>query len=328
MSDKNGLLLTGLDGSNPLAFLAALGTLRTLTLALPDETVKMSWEEYDGTWRPRVWCSLAEDAGAVIKHLERVLDDASGRASFSIGDNLNLPASEFRSYLLKAVENVEMMTTPNALVDVEFLAAFGSEVVTNDDRTMQDTALRTMSGAGHQHFLKFFRELVSTTDADHLRRTLILRWDYADEGRGMNLRWDPLDDRRYGLRWEDPSSNPVRTMRGANRLAIEALPLLPTMPTKSGLATTAFGGKGARGTSFFWPIWRKPLSMDVLRSLLASIARIRNDNVILAQLEIPVFYTSARITTGKFRNFTPSAPGGTADSGSWRQVTERRPLHD
>ena len=33
---NDGLVLTGLDGSNPLAFLAALGTLRGLTLAWPE----------------------------------------------------------------------------------------------------------------------------------------------------------------------------------------------------------------------------------------------------------------------------------------------------
>lgn len=314
MSDNNGILLKGLDGSNPLAFLAALGTLRTLTLALPDETIKMSWEQHDGAWRPRVWCSLGGDEDAVIEKVDDALSKATDRDSFAIGDNLNLRASEFRSHLLKSLENVETLTDPIARIDADFLAAFGSDVVANDDGTMQDTALRTMSGAGHQHFLKFFRELVSKTHVDHLRRTLFHKWDYADEGRGMNLRWDPLDDRRYALRWEDPSSDPVKTMRGANRLAIEAMPLLPTMPTTSGLATTAFEGKGARSTYFIWPIWKTAISTNVLRSLLASVTRLRDDGIASAHLDIAVLYTSARITTGKFRNFTPSAPVATAAS--------------
>jgi hypothetical protein len=171
-----------------------------------------------------------------------------------------------------------------------------------------------MSGAGHQHFLKFIRELVSQTDAEHLRRTLFLKWDYADEGRGMNLRWDPLDDRRYALRWEDPSSDPMKTMRGANRLAIEAMPMLPTMPTTKRLATTAFEGKGARGTFFVWPIWNRPLSMECLRSVLGLVTHLKDDGAVCARLNIAVIFTSARITTGKFRNFTPSAPVVIAES--------------
>ena len=314
MSDNNSLLLEGLDGSNPLAFLAALGTIRTLTLSLPEETARMSWEEHQGAWRPRVWCSLVNDRESLLERLENALAEANSRASFYIGDNLNLAATEFRSHLLKSIENAQSLTNATARINTDFLAAFGSEVITNDDGTMQDTALRTMSGAGHQHFLKFFRELVSKTNADHLRRTLFLKWDYADEGRGMNLRWDPLDDRRYALRWEDPSGDPVKTMRGANRLAIEAMPLFPTMPVSGELATTAFAGKGARSTFFTWPIWKPPLSMDVLSSVLASVTRPKGTPRIPFQLDIPVLYTSARITTGKFRNFTPAAPVTTAAS--------------
>src|SRR4051812_20495187 len=186
MSETNGILLNGLDGSNPLAFLAALGTLRTLTVALSVESVKLSWEQHEGAWRPRVWCSLASDGDALIAQLDKTLRSAVDRASFAIGDNLNLPAREFRSHLLQSVEDIGALTNPLARIDIDFLAAFGSDAVTNDDGTMQDTALRTMSGAGHQHFLKFFRELIANTDVDHLRRTLFRKWDYADEGRGMN----------------------------------------------------------------------------------------------------------------------------------------------
>lgn len=71
MNEKNGVLLRGLDGSNPLAFLAALGTLRMLHLSMANETVRMSWEEHEGAWRPRLWCSLGQDEDAFIAHLHR-----------------------------------------------------------------------------------------------------------------------------------------------------------------------------------------------------------------------------------------------------------------
>jgi len=110
MTDASGVLLRGLDGANPLAFLAALGTLRTLTLALPGETVKMSWDEHEGAWRPRLWCTLAHDVDAIIEKAAEVLSKANDRASFAIGDNLNLAAEKFQSYLIKSVENVEVLT--------------------------------------------------------------------------------------------------------------------------------------------------------------------------------------------------------------------------
>ena len=305
MSD--GILLRGLDGSNPLAFLAALGTLRTLSLALPDETVRISWQQHDGAWRPRVYCSLDGDSHALVAALDDELLKADGRPSFAIGDNLNLPAGRFRQYLLQAVADPNSLVTPQARIDADFLAAFGSEVITADDGTMTDTALRTMSGAGHQHFLKFFRELVRNTGANHVRRALLLPWDYSDGGRGMNLRWDPADDRRYALRWDDPSSDPSTTMRGANRLAIEALPLLPTAPARGELATTAFHGKGARDTFLTWPIWSTPINCDVARSLLTADVKAIGSRQREA-LGLDTAFTSARITTGKFRNLTPSMP--------------------
>ncbi len=304
MTNNNGILLVGLDGSNPLAYLAALGTLRTLTLALPDDNVRMDWTQHDGAWRPRIQCSLSPDADAIIAKLDELLSDATNRMCFAIGDNLNLPAPEFGSWLRKAIARPSELSDRNTRFDIDFLAAFGSEAVTNDDGTMQDTALRTMSGAGHQHFLKFFRELIANTHSDHLRRALLLKWDYADEGRGMNLRWDPLDDRRYALRWEDPSSDPVKTMRGANRLAIEAMPMLPTMPAISKLATTCFEGTGARSTFFTWPVWSVPISMEVTASLLGQGSNLPEQPESFQSMGICERFRSARITIGKFRNFT------------------------
>ena len=79
---------------------------------------------------------------------------------------------------------------------------------------MTDTAFRTMSGAGHQHFLGFMRELAVHTTADQLRRALLSRWDYADSR--PSLRWDPADYRPHALRADDPSTDPIKTMRGAD----------------------------------------------------------------------------------------------------------------
>jgi hypothetical protein len=133
---------------------------------------------------------------------------------------------------------------------------------------------------------------------------------YADEGRGMNLRWDPLDDRRYALRCENPSADPNKTMRGANRLAIEAFALLPTMPTGRRLATTAFQGSGARGTFITWPMWNVSLVAPVIASLLSNISGLTERSDLRSSLGVVAIYRSARITIGKFRNFTPSSPIG------------------
>jgi hypothetical protein len=304
--DDSTVLLNGLDGANPLAFLAALGTQRALAEELQGETPTIAWEEAAGGWKPRIHLQRQLDPDGVIAQLDARLHSAATRASFQIGDNLNLNHSDFRSHVLAACCKLQTATNSDR-EDADFLAAFGCEACFGEDGVIQDTSLRTMSGAGHQHFLKFFRDLVDKTDASQLHRALFQPWDYADEGRGLNLRWDPADDRRYALRWDDPSGDPVRTMRGANRLAIEAMPLLPTMPTPSGLRTTCFEGTGARNTFFTWPIWSRPSSLDVVRSLLQQCSSIRQ----LPERErtaigVSAMFSSQRITTGKFRNFTPA----------------------
>ena len=48
----DGLLLPGLDGGNPLGFLAALGTLRTL-----GPSFCMTWVPAAGNWVPRLSCT-------------------------------------------------------------------------------------------------------------------------------------------------------------------------------------------------------------------------------------------------------------------------------
>jgi hypothetical protein len=71
-------------------------------------------------------------------------------------------------------------------------------------------------------------------------------------------------------------------MRGANRLAIEALPLFPT-----------------GGAEVWWPIWTDALELDTVASLLAAGKEPERPGV--AQV-----YKSERFTEGKYRNFSPA----------------------
>src|SRR5476651_957235 len=62
--------LTGLDGSNLLAYLAALGTLRVLTLAEPERCVRMSWTDR-GYWTPLVQGTSADTTKTLVEILGR-----------------------------------------------------------------------------------------------------------------------------------------------------------------------------------------------------------------------------------------------------------------
>lgn len=286
--------LIGLDGSNLLAYLAALGTLRVLTLAEPDRCVRIKWEDR-GYWLPVVDGTSANTQDELLDLLaQRVCGEQSVDDAWKIGKDLTLNCAEFGERIRESVGKARH----GQRVTVDFLAAFGSDVYGAGPKKelMSDTAFRTMSGAGHQHFLGFMLELAAGTGLQHLRRSLTAPWDYAD-GR-PSLRWDSADFRPHALRAVDPSGDPIKTMRGANRLAIEALPLFPTAPQARRIRTTAFQD-GESGTEFWWPIWTDALELGTVASLLAAgDERVRPG--------ITQVYRATRFTEGKYRNFSPS----------------------
>ena len=132
-----------------------------------------------------------------------------GHLALEIGDDLTIPADEFRIQAL----NSAGAASPEDRAGADFIAAFGCDAVADRRGRIQDTALRTLSGAGHQHFLRTMRELAERTAGDNLRRCLFAPWDRPDTL--YSLRWDPEDDRRYAHRWRDPSKETAGTEWGA-----------------------------------------------------------------------------------------------------------------
>ncbi len=303
------LLLVGLDGSNPLAFLAALGALRSLSLIRPDRVARMSWQSLGG-WRPALHVKPSSSQQELAGELDAFLRSRSDHPAFSLGADLSVSPEQFRNYAEQAACHA-YDTRDRSWAD--FAAAFGCEATKTDSGTIQDSALRTMSGAGHQHFLGFMVNIVKRTNLEHLEKTLFHPWRYDDPLDTQNLRWDPSDDVRRALRWRDPSGDPQRRKRGgmlgANRLAIEGLPLIPSIPVGKLLRTTGFTGRGSADTCWSWPIWSGQLSLDVVRTLLA-LPEVHNapGSERLHAMGIVQIFRSRRLTVGKFRCFTPGEP--------------------
>lgn len=299
------LLLKGLDGSNPLAFLAALGTLHALSVAWADRTPRLHWEAVDGALRAVLTVAGNESEDDLLAALLEQIRALTDNLALAFADDLSVTKDVFRQAAVQAYEASSFMERS----DGDFIAAFGNDVLVDaKSGTILDTALRTMSGAGHQHFLGFMRVLIASVSTEHLRAALFDQWEYNDPG--PSLRWDPTDDRRYALRWNEPSGDPIRTVRGANCLAIKGLPLLPTQPVGSVLATTGFTQMLRKGTFWTWPIWSRPVPVDVVRSLLA-LRELQEETPPrhrLGALGVIEVFRSQRITQGKYRNFTMAVP--------------------
>lgn len=299
------LLLAGLDGSNPLAFLAALGTLRSLSLEWPNAEIRMCWGMADGRLRPLLTSLNELEEEALLQALIKRLRPVEKNPALTFADDLSVTQDVFR----ETARLAQAQASRHSQVAAEFMAAFGCDVPADPKSgRVQDTAWRTLTGAGHQHFLSSMRVLAADTTADQLRAALFAPWAYSDAP--PSLRWDPMDDRRHALRWKEPTRDPIRTVRGGNALAIQGLPLFPTQPQGGSLLTTGFRQIRRRGTFLTWPIWERPIGIDVVRSVLA-LRALQEDNPPrepLRVLGVVEVLRSQRITQGKFRNFTQGAP--------------------
>lgn len=300
MTPDEGLLLKGLDGSNPLAFLAALGTLRTLTLCLPDEKVRMSWVQYEGTWRPRLACSLATDLDALIDKLDKNLQR-----------DRRLHPTRFIDYQSKNKEALNFFqgVRQGDTIPPEFdrwIVALTSD--SHPEATSQFQLSRSDYFAGN------LDQIMANTTEDHLRKSLFTYWRYDDKLSGQSLHIAPSEDRRYAYQWNQPSGDPNRNkggnMLGANRLAIEALPLFLGLPSQNPERLRVVGWTGVRtaDSRWTWPIWSLPLALPVVASLLM-IADLQLEEPHGAQLRprgIVAAYRCRRILAEKTPNLTPS----------------------
>jgi hypothetical protein len=291
--------LNGLDGSNPLGFLAALGTLRLCARLWPEGGIGMDWVPRGG-WRPVLRGVSVGTAEELCTALGESAVWAPMEAFAPLGLNLTVPVGRFREVAARVVEDQDW----NAL---EFLSAFGSEVCQDRKKDrVEYTDLCFITGSGRQNFLETAQKLSERVDAAALHRALFEEWRYQDKT--CSFRWSPDEAKEYALQWAEPAGEGSWTVWGANRLAFEALPLFPAVPGAGGrLQTTGFR-KGRGFHDFTWPIWTAPASVDTVRSLLA-LELLRADELRareLAERRIAQVFRAQRVRIGQGANFKVS----------------------
>jgi CRISPR-associated endonuclease/helicase Cas3 len=300
MCDQAGILLKGLDGSNPLAFLAALGTLRTLSLALPNEPVRMSWTEHEGAWRPRVWCSLANSGDGLLATCEKSLvrERSSHPTRFLDYASQNAQAKDF-------FEAVRRGTIPSDDFDC-WVAALTNDVHPEATSPLQLTRSDYFSGNIDQ--------ILANTTRAHLGRALFDVWRYDDVLDNQSLHLDPSEDRRHAYQWNKPSGDPSRkksgNMLGANRLALEALPMFLGVPSNNPKRLHVTGWTGVRSddATWTWPIWSVPVGTNVVQSLmgLTELQMPTPNSGRLKAVGVSAVFRCRRILVEKTPNLTPT----------------------
>ena len=305
-NQESALILNGIDAGNPLGFLAALGV--AIVISSSCQETRFSWSLEGGAWRP-VLHGCGTDKATFIAQLLGALAAAS-LSPFEIDNKLPFSIDLFESSLREA----QHTATPTDRRMADFLAAFGSEInpVRGTFQASRFRMVRSGDSAG-QGLPAYARAIRAATDGPALERTLFMPWDHRDVG--FSLRWDPIEDQRYALRWRDPSKSSLGdgpgTMTGANSLAIEALQWYPTMCQGNRLTTTGFHRNSSNEAWFTWPIWTSPISLDTVRSLvgLSDLHVAQPPRANLAKRGIVELYRSQRIQQNQYySNFTSGQP--------------------
>jgi CRISPR-associated endonuclease/helicase Cas3 len=303
---QHGLVLTGLDGSNPLGFLAALGLLRVLDSPTSLEGLRMSWRPFGGTWIPAIHhvSENMPDEGAI-------LDSLSRRLAGNIKDH---PAELLTQLSAASEDQLDRRSIMQSVVEgtdttlMDWNAAIASDFAAPEAISQLQTTRR-------DYFYGNLASVIGRTKLDDLRRAIFQPWDYGDALDNQSLHLDPSEDRRHAYQWNKPAGDPDRKTRGgmlgANRLALEAIPLFPSFPEDDALRTVGFTGTRSTNTRWTWPIWSVALSLPVIRSLLASsflqgaifdadgIASLRAQGIVAV-------FRSSRILVEKTPNFAPA----------------------
>lgn len=257
------LVLTGLDGTNPLSFFATLGVLE----ALVDESREATLRWQRGTWRPIV-ASEHADIEALIDRLDKDRRSAFADPALSLEydgkRDLKPSPCRYREFLSELAAKASISNRRN----VDWASAFASDVVVDNKGNTKPTALHFT--AGQQQFLQMVAELAENVTTADLREAVEGPWKYQRSLPVMG--WDATSSRDYALRATDPSTDKKRGVPGADWLAVRGLIFFPTFPEGNRLTTTGCVG-GWKDGEFRWPLWTVPLTAPVIRTVLAQDIR-------------------------------------------------------
>lgn len=305
--DLSAIPLSGLDGSNPLAFLAAIGVLATFDRMGCAPT--MAWRLDSEGWRPLINAPF-DCTETLVARLHEGLRSSEAQTSqvWSVNTKLPYSAAAFRQLSLRLADEARM----NDRLATDLVAALGVDALVDEKGNFADTSLRMVragDSAGNG-MCAYAAWIIHNTTLEHLHQIIDPQASALDQG--TSLRWDPAELRTRALQWGDPSKEAVLSRRGLNRLALEALPLFTTVPVRSDAVTVGISNHhGQRQQSLTWPIWVRPLSLNVVRSLVA-LEDLNKSNPDARSLEargIAVVFRCARFASSTYySNFTSAEP--------------------
>ena len=252
--------LTGLDGTNPLAFFAALGVQEVFSQ--DSEQPRLWWSDdviphavVDGAFSVERIADRALDIFGDWKNSPALNPRLPDGTLMKKSDELKLASEDIREYLdqTRRIDSASRLATS--------LVAEGS--LDNNGAAKPSDFYFT---AGQQKFLKMARDIMEGTSRDDLLEGLTGPWKY--ESKLPSLMWDVTDDRVYALSAINPSPIKKLTNPGPEALAVLGMSLNPVFAGNNRTLTQGCSGSW-KSSNYSWPIWKKPASSHVVKSLLA-----------------------------------------------------------
>jgi hypothetical protein len=297
--------ITGLDGTEPIGFMAGLGVLRLIDRVTTG--ARLGWIESGGGWHPfyqtaNCEClpeTLAEQASECLRTLSQ--NGEFGIAHF--GEKISVDRSVFRIHADYAVSSLQKedfdapLSRDDGWMTTAMLSSFASDGLLEKNGTVSATAISFSNGASGQLLLKDFLTAARLCSPDRLKATFCGKPILESI---TSLNWDPKDQRAAAHRWQDPATEKQDVDPAVNALAFIGLSYFTAVPGKR---LQSLGWSKDRPRGLCWPLWDYSLSSDCVATCIAHSLNMR-DPESLGVREIRF----SRVTNpdGKRNYFAPS----------------------
>ncbi len=295
--------LVGVDGSNPLGFLSALGLLRVVPgakLGFSEDGSFQAFVEGIDKSESDIAMLIAADAEAAANECAPWRFTYTKAATKKKGPqkvaDLKPPPDDFKKFLATCIE--AWLTGNDEAAG--YAAAYGTDIAVDGKGNMKPTAFHFT--AANQTFLGAVEAIRASLTQEWVETSL-----FEGHGKrpGSNLRWDPGAERNWALMANNPNDDGTQVDTPLEWLAFRGLPLLPSFPRGSRIITSGVVGRGDAMT-FTWPLWSIPASLPTTRSTIqidwTGSATERAARGILA-----ICSSTIRRTSQGFGNFGPSS---------------------
>ncbi len=292
--------LAGLRGDMPIGAMAAFGVLRVCSQSARIVSPKLSWKGEDGDYRAVL--TMENDISAEDLVTVLIADVRRGLRLPSWDQVKTCTRAEFRSAASDAANAASAADHEYA----EWLAALANELAVGDNEKIKPTPF-DMSVA-RQRFLADAVRLAAALSSENrvgersameaYKEALFGPWKYQDDQHSLG--WDPATMKLGAFTHKAPTGMTNSGVRAAVWLAFESLPLFPCFYA-DGLRTRGFVQQG-REPILIWPIWRAPISVVELGTLLgwSPLTDGQRDRAELTARGVRALYSSERFKPNQY----------------------------